>query len=564
MRISSIFSFLLLFILSVGCKQEPQEETPKVILPDEGNGGILLPANFAAAVVADDLGRARHAVVRENGDIYVHLRKSEDDGPAIIALRDSTGDGRADVIEGFSKAYGTGIELHKGYLYYSTRTKVMRSLLPDDQLLPEQRADTLVYMVDGSGHMEKPFAFDGKGNMLVNIGSFSNACQQEKRTKGSPGIDPCVELETRAGIWRFSDDSLNQQQTLAHRYATGIRNAVAITWNDKVNSLYVLQHGRDDLHRFWPDLYTEEDNLELPAEELLKVDEGDDFGWPYCYWDQFKKQKLLNPEYGGGSGEVGRCENIEEPLVGFPRHWGPNDLLFYQGDQFPEKYKNGAFIAFHGSWNRLGHTQAGYNVVFQPVQDGVPSGKWEVFADGFKGGEPIKSNNEARFRPCGLAEGPDGSLYVVDSQVGRIWRIMYYPEGVPEEKPAHTAMVQRTDEEEQEQEPLSKELASGKAVYDAYCLPCHMENGKGAPGMNPPLVNTDWVTGDKQRLINVLLDGLSEPVEINGEIYQNAMASHAFLSDQQIADVLTFIRNQWGNEASAITPAEVAALRKNQ
>jgi mono/diheme cytochrome c family protein len=326
-----------------------------------------------------------------------------------------------------------------------------------------------------------------------------------------------------------------------------------------VNKLYALQHGRDDLHRFWPELFTEQQNVDLPAEEFLMVEEGDDFGWPYCYWDPFKNQKLLNPEYGGDGSITERCEGIKEPLVGFPAHWAPNDLLFYQGDMFPERYKHGAFIAWHGSWNRLGHDQAGFNVVFVPMENGKPSGNWEIFADGFKGPQPIESSGEARYRPCGLAEGPDGSLYVVDSQVGRVWRIMYYPEGIKETKgsEAPASVVEEAPDDTE----VSAELAAGKKVYDSYCLPCHMSNGMGAPGMNPPLVETEYVLGDKERLIKVILQGLSEPIEIKGEIYQNVMASHAFLSDQQIADVLTYVRQSFGNDASAVSTDEVSEVR---
>lgn len=551
------FYTLVVFALFVSCSTETQPE--KILLPDRDNGGILLPENFGAVVVADSLGRGRHLAVNSNGDVYVHLRRLTDDGYGIVALRDTSGDGRADIRMGFSKITGTGIRIHNNYLYYSSRTEVYRSPLMPGQLLPEEAIDTLVHMVDGGGHMEKTFTFDGNGNMYVNIGSESNACQEVKRTKGSPGVDPCVELETRAGIWKFSDWEVHQHQDLALRYATGIRNAVAIAWNDQVNRVFALQHGRDDLHRFWPEYYTEVQNVELPAEEFIDVEEGDDFGWPYCYWDPFKNQKFLNPEYGGDGESTDRCEGIKKPLIGFPGHWGPNDLLFYQGDQFPERYKNGAFIAWHGSWNRLGHEQAGYNVVFVPMQDGKPSGMWEIFADGFKGPDPIMGSGDALHRPCGLAEGPDGSLYIVDSQVGRVWRIMYYPDGLP--KPAGTFSEQPAVGSTASEVTTKESLMAGKKVYDTYCLPCHMANGLGAPGMNPPLAGTDYVLGDKERLIKVILNGLNEPIEINGEIYQNVMASHAFLSDQQIADVLTFVRQSFGNNASEITVSEVQSVR---
>jgi glucose/arabinose dehydrogenase/mono/diheme cytochrome c family protein len=555
----SCIILIFTFVFAISCMTDDE----KVIIdPDTDNGGILLPDKFAAIVVADSLGRGRHLAVNQNGDIYVHLRRLTDEGHSMVAIRDSTGDGRADIRAGFSDVTGTGIEIHNGYLYYSSRTEIYRSVLEPGKLLPIPEADTLVRMVDGTGHMEKTFAFDGAGNMLVNIGSQSNACQEVQRTEGSKGVDPCIELETRAGIWKFNESALNQKQDISNRYATGIRNAVAVSWNDQVGKLYALQHGRDDLHRFWPDLFTEEQNLDLPAEEFIDIEQGDDFGWPYCYWDPFKNKKLLNPEYGGDGILTNRCAGIKEPLLGFPGHWGPNDLLFYKGDLFPEKYKNGAFIAWHGSWNRLGYDQAGYNIVFVPMKDGKPSGNWEIFADGFKGIKPLKSSGDAKYRPCGLAEGPDGSLYVVDSQVGRVWRIMYYPDGV-KKTVASAAVSNETVPEENTEKELSADLLAGKRVYDSYCLPCHMGNGLGAPGMNPPLAGTEYVLGNEERLIKVVLQGLNEPIEIKGEIYQNVMASHAFLSNQQIADVLTYVRKSFGNDARAIKPEEVSAVRSS-
>ena len=551
-----IVSLIALFI---SCSSEGDSEKSP-IYPDSDNGGILLPDKFGAIVVADSLGRGRHLAVHKNGDIYVHLRKLTDDGFGILAIQDTSGDGRANIKKGFSEVTGTGIEIHNEYLYFSSRTEVFRAPLTNGSLMPSDKIDTIVHFVDGSGHMEKPFTFDGKGNILVNVGSETNACMEVKRTPGSIGLDPCIELETRAGIWKFDENMLHQKQDLSMRYATGIRNAVALNWNTEVDKLYALQHGRDDLHKFWPDFFTEEQNLELPAEEFLDIEEGDNFGWPYCFWDGFKNKKFLNPEYGGDGEKTERCEGIKEPILAFPGHWAPNDLLFYKGDLFPEKYKNGAFIAWHGSWNRLGHDQAGYNIIFVPMKDGLPSGNWEIFADGFKGSKPIESSGDAVYRPCGLAEGPDGSLYVVDSQIGRLWRIMYYPEGI---KTTVAVEAVKADVEITDTGEVDKSLLKGKAVYDNYCLPCHMSNGKGAPGMNPPLTGTKWVLGNKERLIKVVLQGLSEPVEIQGEIYQNIMASHSFLSDQQIADVLTFVRQSFGNNASDIKPEEVTNVRKS-
>jgi glucose/arabinose dehydrogenase len=166
-------------------------------------------------------------------------------------------------------------------------------------------------------------------------------------------------------------------------------------------------------------------SAELPAEEFLRVNQGDDFGWPYCYYDQMKNQKILAPEYGGNATTTGRCDAAEKPILAFPGHWAPNSLLFYTGNQFPSRYKNGAFIAFHGSWNRAPLRQGGYFVAFVPMRNGLPSGDWEMFASNFPGVEVITDPDQARYRPVGLAQGPDGSLYISDSNEGRIWRIIY-------------------------------------------------------------------------------------------------------------------------------------------
>ena len=173
------------------------------------------------------------------------------------------------------------------------------------------------------------------------------------------------------------------------------------------------------------DLYTVKDNAELPAEEFLLAKKGSDFGWPYCYYDGKQEKKMLAPEYGGDGKTQGRCEGVDKPIMAFPAHLAPNALLFYTGNQFPEKYKNGAFIAFHGSWNRAPEPQAGFFVVFVPMKDGKPNGEWEVFADGFAGSAEKKASGRVDYRPCGLAQGSDGALYVSDDNKGNIWKITY-------------------------------------------------------------------------------------------------------------------------------------------
>lgn len=419
-------ALLALSVAACGSGTPPADVTtasPDGIICAPDNGGLTLPDGFCAVVVADSIGRARHLAVRDNGDVYVMLSRWVD-GAGIVALRDTTGDGRADVVERFGDLSGTGIGLRNGYLYAASDTAVYRYALPAGAFVPTGEREQIVGgFPPPVGHSAKPLTLDDAGNLYVTVGSPSNTCQENDRALRSPGLDPCPELERYAGIWRFSADTPGQTQADGQRYATGIRNAVAITWHD--GALYAAQHGRDQLNNNWPDLFTEEQNAELPAEEFLRVTEGADFGWPYCYYDPVQGKKVLAPEYGGNGQEVGRCADVPEPLVAFPGHWAPNAVAFYTGNQFAERYRGGAFIAFHGSWNRAPLPQQGYQVAFVPFANGQPSGNYETFADGFKGTETLASPGDARFRPTGLAVGPDGSLYIADSVQGRIWRVVY-------------------------------------------------------------------------------------------------------------------------------------------
>jgi glucose/arabinose dehydrogenase len=397
---------------------------------DPDNGGITLPPGFCAVVVADNLGKARHLTVgvmvngaAPNGDVYVALQRPRDGG-SIVALRDADGDGKADIIERFGDPGGTGIAVHNGYLYFATPTSVLRYRMIPGQLKPNTTPETVVSDLPvQSQHQDKGIAFDGKGGLYINIGAPSNACQVRDRTGGSPGQDPCPLLEEHGGIWRFEENKTGQTLKDGQRYATGMRQMIALAWHD--DALYAAMHGRDQLDTLWPSLFTTEQNAELPAETLLRVDRGSNFGWPYCYVDPTQNKLFLNPEYGGDGKKSDRCSTFTVPLTAFPAHWAPNDLMFYTGTQFPAKYRGGAFIAFHGSWNRAPMPQGGYNITFVPFRNGRPSGQYEIFADGFAGRTPLASPNVAVARPGGLVMATDGSVYVAEDQKGRIWRIFY-------------------------------------------------------------------------------------------------------------------------------------------
>jgi glucose/arabinose dehydrogenase len=401
------------------------------------NGGITLPPGFCASVFADHIGQARHVAVAADGTVYVNTWRSPyrkdlkvPPGGFIVALRDANGDGVAEFVDRFGEdsanilsTGGTGIAVHRGYLYAEETGRIVRYPLVPGHLAPRGESDVIISALRTErGHVMHPFAITRDGLLFVNSGSPSNACQVKDRARESPGKDPCDELLLSAGIWQHDASSIGQIFGADGRYASGMRNSVAIAVHP-TSRLFVVQHGRDQLYENWPQLYSREQGAELPAETLFRVEQNADYGWPYCYYDGKQQQHVLAPEYGGDGRKSERCAQRPKPLFSFPAHWAPNGLLFYTGNAFPERYRGGAFIAFHGSWNRP--VQQGYNVVFVPLDAaGNPRGNFEVFADGFAGTKQLRDPTRAAHRPSGLALGPDGALYISDDQRGRIWKVV--------------------------------------------------------------------------------------------------------------------------------------------
>ena len=391
---------------------------------DPGNGGLTLPKGFCAMVVADNLGYARHAVTAANGDLYVALRASGGSPGGTVALHDSKGDGHFDVQQKFGTGSSTGIGFHDGYLYVAQPTQVIRYKMTAGQLAPAGQPEIVVSGFDSAReHNDKGLAFDDKGGLYVNVGSPSNACQARDRQKDSPGQDPCPVLEKHSGIWKFDSSKLNQKQEDGTKIVTGLRQEPDVAWGH--GAIYTVMNNRDQIDTLYPDHFSAEDNNNGPAEVMYRADQGSDFGWPYCYFDYRQQKLLLSPEYGGDGKEAARCAKFTLPTASFPAHWAPVDVNFYDGKQFPVSYRGGAFIAFHGSWNRAPEQRTGA-VVFQPIgNNGKAAGKFEVFADGFAGSAPVKTQNDYVARPDGVAVAPDGSLYITDSEKGKVWRVFY-------------------------------------------------------------------------------------------------------------------------------------------
>ena len=562
LRLTCVF----LIIILCGCKS-PSPKSP-----------LFLPQGFEATVFVDSIAETtRHLAVNKNGDLYAKFKRPSEAG-VMAAIRDLNNDGVADSLVKFGEyhlpqrgSYSTAARIYKGYLYFSSQLTVYRIKLDKQKLVPTGAIEIIVHDDHPHGsheHIGKPIAFDEEGHIFVPFGAPNNACQDPKRTPLVPGQDPCPLLEDHGGIWRFDAETIGQTQKDGTFYASGLRSIVALDWNTSDQSLYAVIHGRDDLHRLWPNHFSQWESAVLPSEEFVKVEKGDHFGWPYCFYDQMQGKKVLAPAYGGDGNIIGRCADYKDPVIGFPGHWAPNDLVFYTGDAFPDHYKNGAFIAFHGSTNRAPYPQSSYFIGFVPFENGKPSGSYEIFADGFAGVDPIVNTRDAEFRPMGIAFAPDGAMYIGETEKGRIWKVQFKGDretfGTKElaqmEERKKLSHIRTPDIVNDRIEP--KDLAIGQKIYNQYCMACHQSNGMGASGRFPPLNGTDWVTGDKQRLVNLILNGMEGAIEVNGEIYDGLMPQHSFLNDDQIADVLTYIRTHFGNQAESISAEEVEKLRK--
>ena len=288
-------------------------------------------------------------------------------------------------------------------------------------LTPVAGPEVIVSGLPATGnHVTKTILVTEDGTLYVGVGSSTDSCQALPGVPGSLGIDPCPDFPIRAGIWRYAANVPGQVHSPANRYATELRNMVALALNPYDGAVYGVQQGRGGLNNNFPNLFTPQDDAALPAEEFFRFHEGGHYGWPYCYYDGRQDKKVLAPEYGGDGNTVGRCADAEQPLLAFPAHYAPNGLLFHDGRQFPDNYRGAAFIAFHGGPN----LPESYNVTVVRFTNGRPH-RPEVFADGFIGPGAVNLPADADHRAMALAEGPDGSLYITDDAGGRIWRVLH-------------------------------------------------------------------------------------------------------------------------------------------
>jgi len=387
------------------------------------DGAFVLPDGFCAQLFAEDVGPARHIVVTATGDVYVARWREGSRAGGVLALRDTNADGRADIREEFGPEGGSGLALSGNALFLGAWGKVYRWRLGSG-LKPDDPPDVVVDGIPELEHGARSIAVGPDGALYVNIGVSSNACERDYPRRDFRGDDPCRELSYSGGIWRFSGAlspmSEPQRPTIANRLATGLRHTVALGLDTADGTLYGAPHGIDHLHSWWPNSgYSARDAAAKPGETVFRIEDGGDYGFPYCLFDPALNRIAVSPAYGERG--ASRCGSVPRPLAVFAAHSAPLALVVYRGRMFPPRFQGGLFVALHGSLFRAPLGPTGYSVMFVPRLGDGTFGTPESFADGLT--EKRFSLALSRPRPSGLAVGPDGSLYVTDDNGGRIWRI---------------------------------------------------------------------------------------------------------------------------------------------
>jgi len=276
-----------------------------------------------------------------------------------------------------------GMAWYKDWLYVAEASSVKRyrynsitqSVGDGEEIVPLHQ--------HASGHSTRTIIFDNKGEKLyLSVGSESNV---------SLGEAPI-----RAAINQYNPDGSGHKI-----FASGIRNGVGVRWYPGTNDLWVTSHERDAL------------GDDLVPDYFTKVLPGGFYGWPYAYIGPHE-----DPRHKGVAPEMVKKTLYPSVLLG--SHVGALDFIFYTGNQFPKKYHGGAFVAFHGSWNRS--KRVGYKIAFIPFKDGKPLSGPEDFLTGWMLAE---NRREVWGRPVGILQMPDGSLLISDDGAGKIWRVSY-------------------------------------------------------------------------------------------------------------------------------------------
>jgi len=377
---------------------------------------LAVPAGFCVRPFAEKVGPVRQLVVHPTGVVIAATKLP----PGLVSLADTSGDGIADVVTRFGPGEGgTGVTWSGGWVYFAADVGIYRIPWPAAARAPTGEGEWIAQGLPAAGssgwaHTMKGIAVGADGAVYVSIGSATDNCQPSPEIMPQEGLWPCPELSTRAGIWRFTPPPKAGGAWVGSRHATGLRNAMALAHDPATGTLWAASHGRDFLNRAWG--WSAEESANQPAELLLRVTRGADFGWPYCMgrWRDSATTLMVAPEYDKQEGGAA-CDRRSQPAAGYPGHWSPMAIAPATA-ALPTAWRNGLFLAFHGSRTRAPLPEAGHMVLFQPFNAaGMPAGEHRIFLR--------TTDKPGSLRPAGVAIAPNGVVYVADDDHARIIRI---------------------------------------------------------------------------------------------------------------------------------------------
>lgn len=397
MKARSLFigcaAILLSITLKASAQQPPQplrieQVEGSLVTPErlEFNESLLqelkIPDGFEISVFAKNLGNPRNIAVAADGTVYVTRRQQGD----VLALRDRNRDGQADNIQTVASGYKfiNGITIRQDRLYFVTDRQLYSARLGRDGEVG--RPDLLIGdLPDAGQHPNRTIAFGPDGLLYISVGSTCNACDETNAES--------------ATLLQAQPDG--RTRTI---YAKGLRNTIGFAWHPQTGELWGMDHGSD-----WR-------GDDQPPEELNLIQKGANYGWPFC-WGASQPDVYLQAQPQGMTKEE-YCANTQPPVLTYTAHSAPLAMLFYTASQFPEQYRNDAFVTMRGSWNRK--EPAGYKVVRVRYQNGKPT-EFQDFITGF-----LNESGTAQFgRPVGMAIATDGSLLFTDDTNGVIYRVSY-------------------------------------------------------------------------------------------------------------------------------------------
>jgi glucose/arabinose dehydrogenase len=338
---------------------------------------VKLPAGFRISTYAEDLPGVRFMAVGPDGGLHATLMQQG----RVVRLIDSDNDGVANatvtIAEGLNHPHG--LAFWEGRLYLAEETGVSELVDTNGDLIIDRRTP-IIDLPPGprAFHFTRTIEFGTDGRLYISIGATCDACLDED--------------ERRAAILEASPDGGSDYRV----FARGLRNAVGLAYDSSTGDLWATNNERDQL------------GDDFPADTINLAQDGNDFGFPRCINGRTPDTRF---------GDDMACAGTTAPSLRIQAHSAPLGLTFYSGDQFPAKYRNGLFVASHGSWNRS--TPTGYKLIFIPFVGGRPTGEISDFATGWHNG------SSAWGRPVDVKVGRDGSLYVSDDLAGRIYRVTY-------------------------------------------------------------------------------------------------------------------------------------------